>query len=67
MFAEFFAARSGLMVWPLIGLIILVAAFTAVMLRVLFGLRDPRKRDRLASLPLADEGVPNGDTARRKG
>lgn len=65
MFAEFFAARSGLLIWPLIGLVLFLAAFAAVMLHVMFGLRDARKRDRLAALPLADDTVASGGAERR--
>ena len=67
MFEEFFTTRSGLMIWPLIGLVIFVGAFVAVMLYVVIGLKDPRKRDRLASLPLADDLVPRSDAERRIG
>ncbi len=67
MFEEFFATRSGLMIWPLIGLVIFVGAFVTVILYVLIGLKDPRKRDRLAALPLADDFVPRSDAERRIG
>jgi len=67
MFEEFFATRGGLMIWPLIGLVIFVGAFVTVILYVLIGLKDPRKRDRLAALPLADDFVSRSDAERRIG
>ncbi len=60
MFQEFFHARSPLLVWPLVGLVIFLAAFAGVLFYVIFGLRDDRKRHHLAALPL-DEGHASGD------
>jgi hypothetical protein len=54
MFQQFFQ-DSTLLVWPLVGLTVFVLSFIAVMLYVVFGLRDARKRDHIASLPLDDE------------
>lgn len=51
MFAEFYA-QSPLLFWPLVGLVIFLISFAAVLLYVLFGLRDRRKVDYMASLPL---------------
>ncbi len=51
MFQEFFA-KSDLLVWPLVGLIIFVAIFAGVMAFVLFGLRDQNKINEIAALPL---------------
>ena len=51
MFAEFYS-QSPLLFWPLVGLVIFLVSFTAVMVYVLVGLRDKRKVDYMASLPL---------------
>ena len=51
MFAEFYA-QSPLLFWPLVGLGIFLVSFAAAMLYVFIGLRDQRKVDYLASLPL---------------
>ena len=68
MFAEFYA-QSPLLFWPLVGLVIFLVSFAAVMVYVLVGLRDKRKVDYMASLPLesdnqladsADVEVPEG-------
>ncbi len=52
MFQEFYA-KSDLLIWPLIGLIIFLAVFAGVLAFVFFGLRDKEKLDDIASLPLA--------------
>jgi hypothetical protein len=63
MFQEYFAG-SNLLVWPLIGLTVFVLSFAAVILYVVFGLRDPRKRDHIAALPLDDgPGAREGGSA----
>ena len=54
MFAEFYS-QNPLLFWPLVGLAIFVVSFTAVLLYVLVGLRDKRKVDYLAALPLESE------------
>lgn len=54
MFQEFFA-DSTLLGWPLIGLAVFVVSFIAVLIHVVFGLRDADKRHHIASLPLEDE------------
>jgi hypothetical protein len=54
MFQQFFA-QSDLLIWPLVGLVIFVLSFLGVLWYVLHGLADPRKRERIASLPLDDE------------
>lgn len=51
MFAEFYA-QSPLLFWPLVGLVIFLVSFAGAMLYVLIGLRDQRRVDYLASLPL---------------
>ena len=51
MYAEFYATNPYLF-WPLVGLVIVLVSFGAVLLYVLLGLRDKRKVDYLASLPL---------------
>ncbi|MBD3220359.1 hypothetical protein GF314_03875 [bacterium] len=60
MFQQFFQ-DSPLLVWPLVGLAVFLLSFIAVLLHVAFGLRDRRKRDHIASLPLDDE---NGGASR---
>lgn len=54
MFQEFFA-KSDLLTWPLVGLMIFVAIFVGVVAFVVFGLRDRRKIDEVSALPLADD------------
>ena len=54
MFAEFYA-ESPLLFWPLVGLVIFLVSFAAVMVYVLVGLRDKQKVDYLASLPLESD------------
>ena len=57
MFHEFYA-RSELLIWPLIGLIIFLAVFAGVLAFVFFGLRDKDKMDEIAALPLEpDQGI----------
>jgi len=51
MYADFYA-QNPLLFWPLVGLAIFVVSFAAVLLYVLIGLRDQRKVDYLAELPL---------------
>ena len=51
MYSQFYA-DNPLLFWPLVGLAIFVVSFAAVMVYVLFGLRDKRKVERLARLPL---------------
>jgi cbb3-type cytochrome oxidase subunit 3 len=60
MFQQFFQ-DSSLLMWPLVGLAVFLLSFIAVLLHVTFGLRDRRKRDHIASLPLDDE---NGGASR---
>lgn len=60
MFQEYFA-DSTLLTWPLVGLAVFVLSFIAVILYVVFGLRDQKKRDHIASLPLNDD---NGGAVR---
>ena len=54
MYQEFYDS-SGLLIWPLIGLVLFVLSFVGVLWYVVCGLGDARKRDHLASLPLDDE------------
>ncbi len=58
MFQEFYQARAGLLIWPLLGLGIFLTSFVFVLAYVVLGLRDGRKRDELAALPLADDTAP---------
>lgn len=51
MYAQFYA-DNPLLFWPLVGLVIFVLSFAGVLIYVLFGLRDRRKVERLARLPL---------------
>ncbi|MEZ4386406.1 MAG: hypothetical protein R3D98_02275 [Candidatus Krumholzibacteriia bacterium] len=60
MFQQYFA-DSTLLVWPLIGLAVFVLSFIAVLIYVVFGLKDQAKRDHIAALPLDDD---NGGAAR---
>ena len=54
MFQEFYA-KSDLLAWPLVGLLIFVAIFVGVVAFVVFGLKDKKKIDEVSSLPLADD------------
>ncbi|MFN2371230.1 MAG: CcoQ/FixQ family Cbb3-type cytochrome c oxidase assembly chaperone [Candidatus Krumholzibacteriia bacterium] len=57
MYQEFYA-RSGLLVWPLVGLILFLAVFIGVLAFTFFGLRDRRRIDEIAALPLEpDSGI----------
>ncbi|HPF70339.1 MAG TPA: hypothetical protein PLQ13_06700 [Candidatus Krumholzibacteria bacterium] len=51
MFQEFYA-RSEMLVWPLIGLLIFLSVFAGVLAYTFFGLRDKRKLEDIAALPL---------------
>ena len=54
MFAEFYA-QNPLLFWPLVGLVIFLTSFAGVLVYVLLGLRDRRKVDSLAAMPLASD------------
>ena len=54
MFAEFYA-QNPLLFWPLVGLVIFVGSFAAVLVYVLIGLRDRDKVSHLAALPLESD------------
>ena len=57
MFQEYFA-RSSLLSWPVVGLVLIFLAFIGVLVYVFFGMRDRRRIVRLAALPLeGDESV----------
>ena len=62
MFAEFYA-QSPLLFWPLVGLVIFLISFAAVLFYVLVGLRDKRKVDYMASLPLEPDHQPSADSS----
>jgi cytochrome c oxidase cbb3-type subunit IV len=61
MYQEFFA-KSDMLVWPLMGLLIFMAIFTGVLAYVFLGLRDRNKIDEIASLPLADDEMTASET-----
>jgi hypothetical protein len=63
MFREFFSG-SDLMVWPLIGLLIFATIFAGVLAFTFLGLRDRRKLDDIAALPLQPD---DGDEDRSEG
>ena len=44
-----------LLTWPIVGLLIFVLAFVAVLFYAIFGLRDRANREYLSSLPLRGE------------
>ena len=64
MFQEFFA-RSDMLVWPLVGLLIFLAIFAGVLAYTFFGLRDRKKIDEIAALPLADDHATDGQAEGR--
>jgi hypothetical protein len=57
MFQQFYS-RSELMTWPVVGLIIFMTAFIAVLLIVFIGMRNSRTVDHMANLPLEDDAAP---------
>ncbi len=54
MYQDFFA-KSDLLVWPLVGLLIFTSLFVGMLAYVFLGLRDRKKIDEIAALPLAPE------------
>ena len=58
MYADFYA-QNPLLLWPLVGLVIFVVSFCAVLLYVMLGLRERGKVEYLASLPLAADAGPS--------
>jgi hypothetical protein len=50
-----FLAKSDLLIWPLVGLLIFVAIFVGMLAYVFLGLRDREKIDEIAALPLAPD------------
>jgi hypothetical protein len=54
MYAEFYS-QNPLLFWPLVGLVIFVVSFCAVLLYVALGLRERGKVEYLAALPLASD------------
>lgn len=58
MFQEFHQGNEWL-VLPVIALVFFFAFFLAVLWRVAFGMRDARKLEHLASLPLSDAREPD--------
>jgi cbb3-type cytochrome oxidase subunit 3 len=64
MFQDFFA-RSEMLVWPLVGLLIFIAIFAGVLAYTFFGLRDRGKIDEIAALPLADDYENDGQAEGR--
>jgi hypothetical protein len=51
MYQQFYQG-SSLLIWPLVGLLLFVASFAAVLVYVIVGLRDRRSLEHLAGLPL---------------
>lgn len=58
MFAEYFAQKSDLMVWPLVALAIFFIAFLIVLVRVAAGFRKRTRMDHVARLPLEPDAPP---------
>ena len=54
MYADFYA-QNPLLFWPLVGLVLFVTSFVAVLFYVAFGLREKGKVDYLAALPLGSD------------
>ena len=54
MFQEFYD-KSDLLAWPLVGLVIFIAIFLAVLGYVFVGLKNKSKVDEIAGLPLEPE------------
>jgi hypothetical protein len=55
-----FYSESGLMIWPLLGMGLLVVVFLLVMGYTIFGLRKSPTLARMAGLPLEDDLVSDG-------
>jgi len=64
MFAEYFAQKSDLMVWPLVALGIFLVVFLVVLVRVAAGFRKGATMDHVARLPLESD-APHGAPERR--
>lgn len=62
MFHDYFVG-SDLLLWPLVGLLLFVASFAAILYHVAVNLRDRRAVEQLASLPLdtGDESLAGDD------
>ena len=54
MYADFYA-QNPLLFWPLVGLVIFLVSFAAVLLYVALGLRERGKVEYLAALPLVSD------------
>ena len=63
MYQEFYSG-SNLLIWPLIGLLIFVSVFIGVLAYTFFGLRDKKKLEEIAALPLEPD---HGDDDRAEG
>lgn len=61
MYAEFYA-NNPLLFWPLVGLVIFLVSFAAVLFYVFIGLRDQRKVDYLAALPLESDSPKSAES-----
>ncbi len=59
MFQEFYA-KSDLLIWPLVGLVIFIAIFLGVLGYVFIGLKSKDKVDEIAALPLDNENEFDG-------
>jgi hypothetical protein len=55
-----FYADSGLLLWPMLGMGLLVVVFLLVMGHVIFGMRKSPIVSRMARLPLEDDLVSDG-------
>ena len=55
-----FYAESGLLLWPMLGMGLLVVVFLLVMGYTIFGLRKSPIVSRMAGLPLEDDLVSDG-------
>lgn len=64
MFQEFYA-KSDLLVWPLVGLVIFVMIFLGVLGYVFLGLKNKDKVDKIAALPLEHDSEFDGDVEGR--
>ncbi len=60
MYQEFYN-KSDLLAWPLVGLVIFIGLFLAVLGYVFFGLKNKDKVDKMAALPFVTENEFDGD------
>lgn len=59
MYQQFYD-KSDLLAWPIVGLVIFISLFLAVLGYVFFGLKNKDKVDEMAALPFVTENESDG-------